>query len=475
MARPFDESLPFRHTGSAISSQTSLGTTRGWAPSVAGSYQSRITEDPDVQMNTGRGPTKAPKISSGFRLPKIKSQGTLRNASTHGRLHKRGSSASATTSPSSPNFNLTFNSTVQPLSAPPVQSFDPATVPFAKPEPKSRVKIRPLLRKFSSQEQIIDLSRSAAENEGLGIYAASDVNSRLPSRPNASQHSSTSQRDHHQRTTSATSQISTTSSNRYGQYVHPMRTSSHPYTPPIADSYKNSLDSDHSTIDPQLSHTVSEPIHTSYAPRPLNRRGVRPLHIRTGSASHLTSTSQTNLPGTPSSLRIHSDQVQSPSTMPTARSSMESSFRKRSRANTHEDPMSQAATVAALRQQFNEKEAAKDLKYQLAAEKAQEKEAKKLQKKQEEERRKHENKGKIRSNKNTMSEKSDFPSTAELATPAAMAYSDTTEVPINRQSRTRGDTAGSAGKAVQSQWQVFWFRFKTMWLKLKRKVTRSSK
>ena len=44
----------------------------------------------------------------------------------------------------------------------------------------------------------------------------------------------------------------------------------------------------------------------------------------------------------------------------------------------------------------------------------------------------------------------------------------------NGRKRKRGDTAGSAGKAVESQWTLFWWRFKTMWLRLKRKMSRSS-
>ena len=278
------------------------------------------------------------------RIPKIKSFGddVAAARSNHDRDNKN-------IKPSSPTFlpdylvNSTGNSLPSAHASPP---------PVEKKSTKA--KIKPLLRKFSSQEQMgVDLSRSAAEHQGISIL---ESNHHAPSRtPSGSIRKGG---NFHNRTTSGTSAISTTSSN---QYVHPMRQTPQTYPTPIPGSYKNSIDSTQSGQ---------------------RRRPQLGLHIRTG--SHLTNSSQTNLPGTPSSLRFPSrsgnnndpDVITSPLT---ARSSLESNaFRKRSRSNTATtDPIQQAASVAQLRQKFQEKEAAKDRKYAEAEAKAQRKKEKK--------------------------------------------------------------------------------------------------
>lgn len=154
--------------------------------------------------------------------------------------------------------------------------------------------------------------------------------------------------------------------------------------------------------------------------------------------------------------------------LPSARSSLESAFRIRNRAHT--DPAAQAATVAALRQKFNEKEAAKDLKYRQA-------DARKREKREEEERRKSEGINRKRAkSSNTTSEKSAIDPTGEHDHPSVTALFGETASGRPSQSRRRPmEKAGVATKAVQSQWSLFWFRCKTMWLRLKRKVSRSSK
>ena len=383
MARPFEE--PSHPAMSSIASQTSLG-----GPS----------EEYGQSWTSKRG-YKERKARP--RLPKIKSSpsnGALAVArADHQRnTHKRVNSASATpTSPTFvPDYLLQSTSPHIPASAHAGQ-YSPVE---AGSKAKSRVTIKPLLRKFSSQEKVaIDLSRSASENQGIGLYESSQPTASIRT------DSGSTRRAYHHREISGTSQISTTSSRYNSHYVHPMRQTPLPYTPPIAGSYKTSLESD----TPVPSLLTDDTTSTPYAPLPtITRRNITappPLHIRTGSS--FTNSSQTNLPGTPSSLRFpttsphnDADTMISPAT---GRSSLESAFarRNRSRSNTAQtDPVQQAATVQHLRQKFQEKEAAKDRKYQEADFRAKEKEQRRRERREEDERRtseKRERKGVARS------------------------------------------------------------------------------
>ena len=417
------------------------------------------------------------------RLPKIKSSpshGSLANArAAHAKLHRRNHSATSPTSPTFvPDYLLQSSSSVVPASAH-ANSYTP---PERKSSSKSRAKIKPLLRKFTSQENVkIDLSRSAAENEGLGIYSSSEIT--------APSSRADTKRGYHDRNISAASELSanTVSSNPYGaQYVHPMRQTPRQYTPPIANSYKTSLESEAPTISTSSdaaffeTHSRQPSSNTAvpYAPLPLTRRPP-PLHVRTGSATRLTSSSQTNLPGTPSSLRFNADPITtSEMVSPTARSSLESAFRMRSRsntANTNNDPVIQAATVQQMRRQFQEKEAAKELKYQQAEARAREKEARRKEKRDESERRTSEKKERKRAKSNAASEKSSFLAGGDQRDTVVQKLSTQDSTPKLSQQQTRGGgTSASAGKAARSKWSLFWFRFTTMWLTLKRKMFKTS-
>ena len=488
MARPFDERTPSQVINSSLSSQASLPGTRART-----SYPPyRLSDDSKQTQHAPRGVIKSPKIQPASRLAKIRSSpshgalASARKASSHGRFHKREDASSASQSQDSSTLDDQYSASAKfpTVTASASAHPDPYSLPSPSSISKTKVMIKPFLRKLSSQEQTsIDLSRSAAENEGLGIYNSTEI-SAGPAYAEIG-YGSISAQGYHRRTTSGNSQISvnTSSSNhRYGtHYVHPMRQTPRPYTPTLAASYQNSLDSEISAPVPMASSEGShlESTHdasTSYGPLPSARRIPPPLHLGSGSFLHLTSSSQTNLPGTPSSLRRQADNIDNLDIMPfTARSSLESSFRKRSRANTQTDPATQAATVQALRQKFNEKEAAKDLKYQQAEARAKEKEAKKKEKKEEEDRRKSEGKERKRAKSSTASEKSGITNSNnyDLVVPTAPFVEEA--FPRSSQQRRRpAEKAGVAGKAVQSQWSLFWFRFKTMWLRLKKTMSRSA-
>lgn len=480
MARPFDDRISSPCT-SSMSSQTSLATDRAWTMRTDPTAYpaSKLS---DSAGNSRRGATTTnppPPTIHGGKLAKLKSSpsyGALaisRQASSHGRLHKRGNSSSVsqtqvTSVIASSSTRSTVNSpdALTPLNT----SLEPGLPSAVNHISKPRVMIKPLLRKLSAPEpHAIDLSRSLAENEGLGIYTASDI----IGAPHGEDAENARYGGYHNRNASDHSYTSTMSApaHRFGtQYVHPMKQRPRPYTPPTGPSYPNSLEGQGGSLRgsseatrPNLSHEVQ-----SYLSLPTLRAITPALNNPSGLYTHFATSSQTNLPATPSSLRFHTDFVEARDRrLPSARSSLESAFRIRNRAQT--DPITQAAAVAALRQKFNEKEAAKDLKYRQA-------DARKREKREEEERRKSEgiNRKRAKSN-NTASEKSTMDPVAEHDHPSVTVLFG--EAASGRPSQTRRrpmDQAGAATKAVQSQWSLFWFRCKTMWLKLKRKVSRSS-
>ncbi|MCJ1372692.1 hypothetical protein MMC20_003917 [Loxospora ochrophaea] len=488
MAKPYASSLSAQNTGSSTPSSLSSAPTQTWTvtsgkssyPASLASSERNTVDDRFTQSTQSHRSTSAPKLAKIRSSPSHGALEAARKTSSHGKLHKRGSSGSSITSP-----HTTVFPTFEPQYSP--DRTIPATAvvhgnshqPSSLSSSKSKSKRRPFLRRLASQENTsIDLSRSAAENEGLGIFASSDTNAR--GGPDLANNTG-GQRGYHGRTSSANSQISTNMSASHprpsAQYMNALRPAPRAYTPPLGQSYQNSQASSEvqSPVDGQSHSRGHNANHDNtplpYAPLPSLSRTPPPLHIRTGSASRLTSPSQSNLPGTPSSLRHPATTSYTPDTMPpTARSSFDSAFRKRSRTNTGNDPALQAATVQALRAEFDAREAAKDLRYQQAESRAREKEAKKREKRDESTRRKSEAMDRKRAKSNAASEKSVPLSTSEIT--SVPPLSSGTDINTNRPGlqRSRTATAGSATKAMSSQWSLFWFKFKTMLLKLKRKI-----
>src|ERR1700728_235167 len=165
--------------------------------------------------------------------------------SAHGKLHKRGNSVNNSLSPlSSDVSSFSFKRSDTPKVTY-EQPFSETWNEPARPAPSvsNPLKIKPYLRKLSVKDSnALDLSRPAAENEslaGLGIHeyggnarSASDVN-----------FSPISGRSRHHRSTSNTSQFSTSSSLQRPTvpYMHPMRQTPRPYTPPISKSSPASI------------------------------------------------------------------------------------------------------------------------------------------------------------------------------------------------------------------------------------------
>ena len=479
MARPFDDQYPSHYSSSAMSSQTSLAANRAWTNTADAPYPSSSIYD--EAGNIWKYKTSAKAGKSGSRLAKIRSSpshGALAaaraSASQDRTQHKRGKSASVSQSPVSSTFDI--NPDPYDLKTPATAYSDHNSVTSPKSGGKSKVRIKPLLRKLSSNdENAVDLSRSAAEYEGLGIYSAADFGAE----PKASAESSRVRRGYHHRSNSQVSTTTISSSHRYGgtQYVHPMRQMPRP-TPPVVTSFQPSPDTEDSpagaigtTLDTPHPDSYHHRPHisgsSSYAPLPSAPRQPPPLHIRTRSSSRLTSTSQTNLSGTPSSLRQPSDNRPTTDNMfASARSSLET-FRQRSRTNTASTPAETAATVAELRRKFNEKQEAKEAKYHEAAVRQEAKEHAKRQKREESERWKSEGKERKRAKSNPASEKT--VTMGEYDNGPTLSFIPGS--PSEQGQRRRAPTGASAGKAVHSQWLLFWFKVKTAWLRLKRKMS----
>jgi len=139
------------------------------------------------------------------------------------------------------------------------------------------------------------------------------------------------------------------------------------------------------------------------------------------------------------------------------------------------------AAVQALRAEFAAREAAKDEKYRVKEARAAERQRRKSEKRSESLRRQSLNNERKRARSNAAeSEKSAPISAIGYRSTATLPEPEIVEVRLAEREWDGGDrydkpmkrkktaTAGSAGKAVSSRWSLFWFRFKTAWLKMKR-------
>jgi hypothetical protein len=356
--------------------------------------------------------------------------------------------------------------------------------------PKSKAKMKPLLRRFTPRENnSLDLSRSTTEHEGLGIYASDAAGSRSAADVTFS---TTGKRGaaYHARSTSGASQYSTatTGSNpnpRPGaQYVHPKRQTPRPYTPPITQSYTNSLlDSEHSGEGTGIGTDVDDGEYVREHLRQARIRAERshslsqqqamqqpiqpPLRIMTttGSATRLVYGSQQNLPGTPTSFRPRADTMSPVGTIsPISRTSMENVFKFRSK----DDSASFSEKLDVEREAFQRKQGAKARKAEKEALKAAEREilerekreeqaVRKLVAREERVRRKSESKEKAKGRSG---------STVE-ADVISQEYSKLGSLPSSRGAGSkgnprRGSTGGASQGGFRNRWTAFmvWLRFR---------------
>ncbi|KAL4930575.1 uncharacterized protein BDV17DRAFT_41543 [Aspergillus undulatus] len=254
----------------------------------------------------------------------------------------------------------------------------------------AKVQIKPLLKGMSrdgSPSTSIDLSRSSFEQEELGIYTSherdsvqGDLYTNFPTRRKLS--------DFHRRSTSGTSQLSTASSSSMGkpgsQYVHPMRRTPRAYTPPLVplsrrNSYfeSDSLHRGEASEGDLLTQPTLE-IRDQYESASSIPKPRLSLHLPDSSFTPLPGGSQTNVTSRASFGYSRDNTSTLDATSPTSRTSLDFVFRSRTR--TSMDPVSRAATVQAARQAFEEKEAAKNRKFEEQRIKAEEKQLKRKEK-----------------------------------------------------------------------------------------------
>ncbi|KAI9696312.1 MAG: hypothetical protein M1812_008485, partial [Candelaria pacifica] len=172
-------------------------------------------------------------------------QSTSRRLSgSHGKLHKRTSSASSMQhSPGMPSADATIY-TGSALTSPPqpyIHEEDASRFPISPVSSTPKI-IKPFARRFSSREEnSLDLSRSAYETEGHDLYKSEPVSASRSATDITFPAVGRSKGPSHVRSTSGISQLSTgTSGSAQRHYAHPMRQTPRPYTPPLAMSYGNS-------------------------------------------------------------------------------------------------------------------------------------------------------------------------------------------------------------------------------------------
>lgn len=335
-------------------------------------------------------------------------------SSTHGKLHKRGNSGSSVGMSFSPPAAYGFDGAAEygfKRSDTNTTAYDQNYEELAKLTPSSStsnpLKLKPYLKKLSVKDNHgIDLSRPAAENEslaGLGINgyggssrAASEVN-----------FSPVGARLKHSRSTSNQSSYSTSSGlpGAGAPYMHPMRQTPRPYTPPMSTSVSESMPTDEEMIaeygqvlDEETLRTIEHwwgPTPRTGDPPPMSQRPrlfIPRIDPLTGLPKDPTPTqSETSIQFSVSGSRPRTDTLKSNETpvSPSSRTSLDKAFSFiRGSRDSPPDPASRAASIHAARIAYREKEEAKERKAQLEYQKQMEREALKVQKQRLRERRK---------------------------------------------------------------------------------------
>jgi hypothetical protein len=314
---------------------------------------------------------------------------TATSKQSRARLHKRGSSTSSSPALGPPS---TLRGSIDAFTTPFATYEEPSSAHSAASTPK----LKPYLRKTSSSKDDqgkLDLSRSTTENEGLaglgiqdiGARTASDVSFSNPKRRTTS----------HSRTVSGCSSVSNGSGSfkPTHPFIHPMRQTPRPYTPPIpTHSSTSSLNDDEAdessdVVDDEFKlgngyrsrRSMSISSTPQIAPTPLSQShtaldlGMVPKLTSNVSQSNLSTLSTKSGSSPPKQSRsrgestISEDQAISPS----ARTSIDKAFSFVSRKSDLE-LTSRDERIREARRKFEEKEAEKNRKAEKEAYKKQE-------------------------------------------------------------------------------------------------------
>lgn len=320
----------------------------------------------------------------------------LRKYSRNGRMSESGDLSSSSTSADQMTTSSTIKQTwsntspsVSHLSSGnntylPSYQINNSRIRKDKPTKHKAHIISHLKRPSQRSSTSIDLDRSALENEGLGIYTNLERDTRY-GEARSMAHGRLS--GTHNRSTSGASQFSATTMSSLGRpgatYVHPMRQTPRPYTPPLSRSYQNSvMESDQSEgnyvtdLDDNLFQTNSDPLRNASSAGSNNVEPRPSVNLRADSLTRLQTSSQTNVTAG-SSLGPTFDLE---TVSPLSRSSLDFAFRSKSKAP--QDPATRAAAVQAARQAFEDREAAKNRKFEKQNSKAQDRELRRRERKE---------------------------------------------------------------------------------------------
>jgi len=296
----------------------------------------------------------------------------------HAKLHKRSDSTSSTAP-----VVFTMPSPIQHEFTQPNSSM--TTTQHARHS--SANKIKPYLRKMSLRDDDLDqgrldLSRPSAENESLtGLGICDDAPAFSRSLSDVSFIPSTRRKASHSRATSGPASMAVAASGplRPTQPFAPLREAPRSFTPPATVSQVDTSDDEAEESVGVLTNDIRQPDYEPWKPRRSisisSNPAITPLSqtYTAGSLTKLTSASQSNLSirSQPSydqikTGRSHRNTGRSSDYPPTpsARTSIDKAFSFITRTSEPEDAASRAAAIRAARRAFEEKEAAKDRKYE---------------------------------------------------------------------------------------------------------------
>jgi hypothetical protein len=340
-----------------------FGDSNGRRDSFTTPYRRTSTSTSFSLQAAPQRPVLARSMTSASHLPR------------HAKLHKRSGSTSSTapvvfTMPSPIQHELT-----QPNST--------STTQHARHS--SANKIKPYLRKMSLRDDDLDqgrldLSRPSAENESLtGLGICDDAPAFSRSLSDVSFIPSTRRKASHSRATSGPASLVVAGPLRPTQPFAPLREAPRSFTPPATVSQVDTSDNEAEESVGVLTNDIRQPDYEPWKPRRSvsisSNPAITPLSqtYTAGSLTKLTSASQSNLSirSQPSydqikTGRTHRNTGRSSDypTTPSARTSIDKAFSFITRTSEPEDAASRAAAIRAARRAFEEKEAAKDRKYE---------------------------------------------------------------------------------------------------------------
>lgn len=327
------------------------------------------------------------------------------NLPRHTKLHKRSDSLSSTQTAHPPQL-FTMPSPIQN------EFTNPALPAPHHVRHSSANKIKPYLRKMSLRDDDLDqgrldLSRPSAENESLTGLGLCETYSRSVS--DVSFVPTTRRKSAHARATSGPASLAAAATGplRPTQPFAPLKEAPNSFTPPATISQLETSDDDDEADESVgvLSNDIRQLEYEPWKPRrsiSINScAAITPLSqtYTTASLTKLPSASQSNLSirSQPSydqikSGRSHRNTTRNSdcTTTPSARTSIDKAFSFITRTSEPEDAASRAAAIRAARRAFDEKEAAKELKYEQEEVKRRASVLKKEEKKEERKRRKSE-------------------------------------------------------------------------------------